>query len=199
MPDGRTALARPSATLTAPRGAFAANSFRNARRPRRVAPLPRSPPSIREAVMRNPVPLHHYRVALCLATALGAACADPTALPAPGSDPLLTSALGDPFAVGLKEVAAGLTSPVAIVSAHDGSGRLFIVDQIGLIRVLTADGTLLPEPFLDVRDRMVSLRTSFDERGLLGLAFHPDYETNGRFFVYYNAPPRTAGFDNTDT
>ena len=144
--------------------------------------------------MRRPLP----HLALCLAGALAAGCADPVALP-PSAAPLLTSAIGDPFTVGVREVASGLTAPIAIVSAQDGTGRLFIVDQIGLVRVLAADGTLLPAPFLDVRTRMVALRPNFDERGLLGLAFHPQYETNGRFFVYYNAPPRAAGFDNTAT
>jgi glucose/arabinose dehydrogenase len=93
-----------------------------------------------------------------------------------------------------------LTSPVALVSAGDGSGRLFVVDQVGLIRVLGPDGRLEPEPFLDVRSRMVPLMPEFDERGLLGLAFHPRYASNGRFFVYYSAPLRAgapAGFDHT--
>jgi glucose/arabinose dehydrogenase len=104
--------------------------------------------------------------------------------------------------VGLRLVADGLTSPVTLVSAGDGSGRLFIVDQIGLIRVLSPDGTLLPAPFLDLRSRMVPLMAGFDERGLLGLAFHPDYASNGRFFVYYSAPLRPgapAGYDHTST
>lgn len=103
--------------------------------------------------------------------------------------------------IGLRQVAAGLTSPVALVDAPDGSDRLFIVDQIGLIRVLSA-GALLPTPFLDLRARIVPLRPSYDERGLLGLAFHPDYEENGRFFVFYNAPLRAggpAGWDDTVT
>ena len=108
------------------------------------------------------------------------------------------SELADPFEVGVRVVAAGLTSPIGIVSAFDGSGRLFIIDQIGVIRILTREGQLLADPFLDVRSKVVALR-AFDERGLLGLAFHPEYESNGRFFVYYNAPPRTAGFDNTAT
>ena len=113
-----------------------------------------------------------------------------------------SSELGDPFTVGLRQVAAGLTSPVAIVSAFDGSGRLFIVDQAGLVRVLTAAGALLAEPFLDVRAKLAPLNPFFDERGLLGLAFHPDYHLNGRFFVYYNAPLRPgapAGYNNTAT
>jgi glucose/arabinose dehydrogenase len=103
------------------------------------------------------------------------------------------SNIGDPFTVGIDLVAEGLTSPVALVPVPDGGGRLFIVDQVGLIRILMSDGTLLTDPFLDVRDRMVSLQTFFDERGLLGLAFHPDYATNGRFFVYYSAPLRDGG------
>jgi glucose/arabinose dehydrogenase len=103
-------------------------------------------------------------------------------------------------AVGLRTVADGLTSPVTLASPGDGSGRLFVVDQAGLIRVLTPDGALRPEPFLDLRSRMVTLMAGFDERGLLGLAFHPQYAANGRFFVYYSAPLRAgapAGFNHT--
>ena len=99
---------------------------------------------------------------------------------------------GDPFTVGLRQIAAGLTSPVALIEPPDGSRRLFIVDQTGLIRVLLPNGQLLTEPFLDLRDRMVPLMTNFDERGLLGLAFHPRYAENGRFFVYYSAPLRAG-------
>lgn len=108
----------------------------------------------------------------------------------------------EPPGVGLELVADGLTSPVALVPVPDESGRLFIVDQVGLIHILHPDGTLGPEPFLDVRDRIVDLRPGFDERGLLGLAFHPDYPVNGRFFVYYSAPLREgapAGYNTTST
>lgn len=100
----------------------------------------------------------------------------------------------------LSLVAEGLNSPVHLVSPPDGSGRLFVVDRIGVIRIIDADGTLLDEPFLDVRDRMVQLRAAFDERGLLGLAFHPDYADNGRFYVYYSAQRRAEaprGWDHT--
>jgi glucose/arabinose dehydrogenase len=92
--------------------------------------------------------------------------------------------------VGLRLVADGLTAPLWLGDAGDGSGRLFVVDQAGLVRVITADGTLREEPFLDVRDRMVIPMPGFDERGLLGLAFHPGFADNGRFFVYYSAPRR---------
>lgn len=97
-------------------------------------------------------------------------------------------------------LAEGLTAPVMLREPPDGSGRLLVVDQAGLIRIVDGDGELLEEPFLDLRSRLVTLQDGFDERGLLGLAFHPDYATNGRFFVYYSAPLRSgapAGFDHT--
>ncbi len=96
-------------------------------------------------------------------------------------------------AVGLKLVAEGLAAPVALVSSHDGTGRLFAVDQTGVVRIIGKDGVLRSTPFLDLRDRMVTLSSSYDERGLLGLAFHPDYKNNGRIFVFYSAPLRDGG------
>jgi glucose/arabinose dehydrogenase len=106
------------------------------------------------------------------------------------------------FSAGLELVAEGFTSPVYMTEAPDDSGRLFVVDQIGLIRIVTAEGQLLDTPFLNVQDRLVTLMPDFDERGLLGLAFHPDYASNGRFFVYYSAPLRPGapdGYDHTAT
>lgn len=80
----------------------------------------------------------------------------------------------------------GLARPLAVTGAGDGSGRLFIAEQAGLIHVW--DGTrLLPTPFLD----LTALTTCCGERGLLGLAFDPDYETNGFFYVGYT----DLGFD----
>lgn len=96
-------------------------------------------------------------------------------------------------AVGLKLVAEGLTAPVALVSSHDGTGRLFSVDQTGVVRIISKDGVMQSSPFLDLRDRMVPLSQSYDERGLLSLAFHPDYKNNGRLFVFYSAPLREGG------
>jgi glucose/arabinose dehydrogenase len=106
----------------------------------------------------------------------------------------------DSPSVGLRLVADGFTSPVALVEAPDASGRLFVVDQVGVIRIITAGGNLVPQPFLDLRSRIVPLMPGFDERGLLGLAFHPGYAANGRFFVYYSAPLRPgapAGYNHT--
>lgn len=100
--------------------------------------------------------------------------------------------------IGLQLVAEGLVAPVGAVAAGDGSGRLFVIDQVGRIRVISATGALLETPFLDLTDRMVAVGIDFgggfvyDERGLLGLAFHPQYASNGRFYVYYSAP-RSGG------
>jgi glucose/arabinose dehydrogenase len=95
--------------------------------------------------------------------------------------------------IALQEIAVGLAAPVALAAPDDGSGRLFVADQVGLVYVIDADDTLLGTPFLDLRDRMVGLDGNYDERGLLGLAFHPDYAGNGRVFVYYSAPLRPGG------
>lgn len=103
--------------------------------------------------------------------------------------------------INLKLVAGGFTAPMEFVSAVDGTGRMFLVDQIGVIKVILANGTMLKEPFLDVGDRMVELDPGYDERGLLGLAFHPDFAKNGRIFVMYSAPLRAGapqGFDCTN-
>lgn len=89
----------------------------------------------------------------------------------------------------LEPVADGLISPLFLTSPPD-DGRLFVVDQTGTIHVVDEEGTLLEEPFLDVSDKMVVLRETYDERGLLGMAFHPNYAENGRFFVVYSAPLR---------
>ncbi len=85
-----------------------------------------------------------------------------------------------PSIIALQAVVTGLDLPLAIVSAGDGTGRLFIVQQGG--KILVFDGTqALPTPFLDI----TSLVSCCGERGLLGLAFHPDYSDNGFFYVDY--------------
>jgi glucose/arabinose dehydrogenase len=96
-----------------------------------------------------------------------------------------------PLKVRLELVADGLTSPVALIDPKDGSSRLFVVDQPGLIWVV-AEGERWEEPFLDLRERLVELNSFYDERGLLGLAFHPDFAANGRFYVSYSAPLRVG-------
>ncbi len=78
-------------------------------------------------------------------------------------------------------IASGLVRPVDIQPANDGSGRLFIIEKYGAIRIYE-DGQVLDSIFLDISDRV---NDSGNEMGLLGLAFHPDYEQNGFFYVNY--------------
>src|SRR4051812_30564726 len=73
------------------------------------------------------------------------------------------------------------TQPTLVTPANDGSNRLFILEQPGYIRVLQP-GSSSPTLFLDVHARLTNVG---DEEGLLGLAFHPRYPLNGRFFIYY--------------
>ena len=98
------------------------------------------------------------------------------------TDPGSGTSAAEPQAVvkSLQIVATGLSSPVLVTHAGDGSGRLFVVEKTGRIRIIQ-DGTLLPTPFLDIS----ALVLSSGERGLLGLAFHPSYETNGKFYVNF--------------
>ncbi len=107
-----------------------------------------------------------------LATA-AAASAVPSA-PAAADIPL-------PPDLELVEVATGVSNPTVVTHAGDGSGRLFIVEQPGRIRVMD-DGVLLAAPYLDITS---IVNSSGFEQGLLGLAFDPGYATNGDFYVYY--------------
>jgi glucose/arabinose dehydrogenase len=90
--------------------------------------------------------------------------------------------------IGLLPISGGLSAPMMIAVPDDGSGRMFVADQVGIIRVIGPDNTPAEVPFLDIRDRIVPLNRVYDERGLLSFAFHPDYRQNGRVFVYYTAP-----------
>ncbi|HMT20725.1 MAG TPA: PQQ-dependent sugar dehydrogenase, partial [Promineifilum sp.] len=89
------------------------------------------------------------------------------------------------FAPELAPFAAGLTRPVHVVhSGLPGDGRLFAVEQPGRIRIVTAGGTVLSRPFLDIGDRVDNSNRAF---GLRGVAFDPDYAANGYFYVNYLA------------
>ncbi|MEX2011240.1 MAG: PQQ-dependent sugar dehydrogenase [Chloroflexota bacterium] len=98
----------------------------------------------------------------------------------PASDAAAAPAAFNPsaFNLVLTPVAGTLSSPVLVTHAGDGSGRLFVVEQTGKIRVIKG-GTLLAAPFLSVS---ASISTG-GERGLLGLAFHPKFKDNGKFYV----------------
>jgi len=124
------------------------------------------------------------QLALCLPIVL-AACgtASPTAAPATGSTP--GSPAGSPAAAGvprleIEVVAGGLASPVDVADPGDGSGRRFVAEQAGRIRIVDRTG-VADRPFLDISAEV----RSGGEQGLLGLAFHPDFPADPRFFVDY--------------
>jgi glucose/arabinose dehydrogenase len=83
-------------------------------------------------------------------------------------------------AVSVALLAEGFKAPTHIANAGDGSKRLFVVEQAGLIRIVK-DGKVLAEPFLDIRERV----KYGGEMGLLSVSFHPRFKENGRFFVDY--------------
>lgn len=95
-----------------------------------------------------------------------------------------------------------IVAPVGIANSGDGSNRLFVTDQRGTIHVIQ-NGSVLPTPFLDIESILVPERPGFDERGLLGLSFHPNYGQAGstgedKFYVYYSAPSPNAPGTATD-
>ena len=116
------------------------------------------------------------------------------------ADPIPTGIPTAGPSVRLELVAEGLAAPNVLTTAPDGSGRLFVVDQAGQVRTIIA-GILQDTPFLDIGDRLVTLGvfgtmdpfTDFDERGLLGLAFHPGFADStspgfGRLYTYHSGP-----------
>ena len=84
--------------------------------------------------------------------------------------------------VRLEPVASGMSDPIGITNAGDGSDRLFVNERGGRIRVVDADGALRGTELVDLSDRI----QAGGERGLLGLTFHPDFAANGRLFVHYS-------------
>jgi glucose/arabinose dehydrogenase len=114
----------------------------------------------------------------------GCGTESPAPLPSPSSGPGTTCAAGSPVpgtpALTTVLVARGLSNPLDLQTAPGDRSRLFVVEQPGRIRIIR-DGALVGAPFLDVSARI----SAGGERGLLGLAFHPGYAQNGRFFVNY--------------
>ncbi len=91
-----------------------------------------------------------------------------------------TSTVEEPDKIGIEQVAGGLESPVQATSAPGDSSRIYVVEQAGRIKVVE-NGRVREQPFVDLSDRTAA----GGEQGLLSVAFHPDYATNGRVFVDY--------------
>ncbi len=108
-------------------------------------------------------------------------------------------ASGDAPALKLTLVDDGLNLPVYVTHAPGDENRLFVIEVLGKIRVIE-NGELLSTPFLDIEELTArDTNNQNDERGLLGLAFHPNYQENGRFFVHYTASSQVPDTDEGDT
>ena len=118
-------------------------------------------------------PMSKLSMALCAASACHAAEIAPAQ---PGGK------LPGAPAIQLVKVADGLVDPIHVASANDGSGRLFVCERPGLVRIVK-DGKLLEKPFLDLKDKTLS---SFLEEGLFCITFHPKFKENGLFYVSYS-------------
>ena len=91
----------------------------------------------------------------------------------------------EPFAEGLRNALVFRTSP-------DGTGRIFVAEQLGIVWIYYKNGTKLPEYFMDISNAVLSTSRNGDERGFLGLEFHPQFSVNKRLFVYYSINTRTG-------
>jgi len=105
----------------------------------------------------------------------------PTETPLPEPTAILQASFPDPAGYAWDLIAQGFSRPLLATNAGDGSGRLFVLEQGGVIRIVQGRA-ILPNPFLDITNQVGS---GGNEQGLLGLAFHPDYEQNGFFYVNY--------------
>ena len=100
-----------------------------------------------------------------------------------------------PVEVNLQLVTDALSYPTAFAAPDTKSRDLFVCEQKGKIRIIR-NGKLLPKPFLDFTDEVLMMNSS-DEMGLLGLAFHPQYAKNGKFYVYFSKrTPKTPSIDH---
>uniref|UniRef100_A0A6J0VAK5 HHIP-like protein 1 n=1 Tax=Pogona vitticeps TaxID=103695 RepID=A0A6J0VAK5_9SAUR len=86
----------------------------------------------------------------------------------------------------LMEVANGLRNPVAMVHANDGTHRFFIAEQVGLVWTYLPDRSRLEKPFLNISEAVLTSPWEGDERGFLGIVFHPKFKFNGKVYVYYS-------------
>jgi glucose/arabinose dehydrogenase len=131
------------------------------------APAPAVPPSATSAAAPSTA---------APATEAPAAASVPTPAPAPASSADLSQ-----LSFALEPLVEGFSKPTHVTAAGDGSGRLFVTEQLGAIWIVR-DGVRLETPFLDIR---TLVQSNGNEQGLLSVAFHPQYAQNGRFFVGY--------------
>ncbi|MDH3715648.1 MAG: PQQ-dependent sugar dehydrogenase [Gammaproteobacteria bacterium] len=97
----------------------------------------------------------------------------------------MSSGVSAQVKVKLEPYVTGVNAPLAMVQPA-GDDRKFVIEQWGRVRIIDGSGKLQATPFLDIRNLIPDLHPDFDERGLLGIAFHPDFKSNGKFYVSYS-------------
>lgn len=100
--------------------------------------------------------------------------------------------------IGLKLITEGIGAPMALAPIPDGSGRMLLAEQSGVIHLLDRDGKRGEQLLLDLRPKMVAINKGMEERGLLGLALHPQFNSNRRFYAVYSAPKRDSAPEKWD-
>ncbi len=126
------------------------------------------------------------------------------------ADPLPDVPQGD-IAIGLQTVVSDLSHLIGLCDPSDGSGRLFLIEQAGRVKILNPDGSISPNNLLDVSSNLTTqvLNNTYDERGLLGMALSPSFASDGTLFFYasyskgngvpdFTIPPQTLIMDGTD-
>ncbi|GAA4311947.1 PQQ-dependent sugar dehydrogenase [Mucilaginibacter gynuensis] len=103
------------------------------------------------------------------------------------------TAVPAPITVGVQQIVTNVQGPTAM--AFPGGGDVWVTEQNGKIRVIR-DGKMLDGALLDLHDKLVKLNNGYEERGLLGIALHPQFKTNKKFYVYYSVPS-TQGSNHT--
>lgn len=94
--------------------------------------------------------------------------------------------------IALVKVADGFNDPVSATSANDGTGRIFVVERVGKVKIVTKDGKINDKLFLDLTKNTPlgsEVQTGFVEQGLWSIAFHPKFKENGYFYVSYSSLP----------
>jgi len=97
--------------------------------------------------------------------------------------------------IALVKVAEGFEDPINVTNAGDGSGRIFVVESAGRVRIMNANGSINELPFLDLTNLLPTsinpsgndVQAEFIEQGLYSIAFHPNYSDNGYFYVHYSS------------
>jgi glucose/arabinose dehydrogenase len=100
-----------------------------------------------------------------------------------------------PLRLKLTEIARGYTSPIGLFSPTDETDRLFVMEQGGKIKIIQ-NGNKIENPFINISSQLDGLNIAYSEKGLLGMAFHPNYKTNGLFYLYYSAKTQIQEMDH---